>query len=96
MFAIAVSLTNGSGGQSGFTDSTLVEVFRSLSCGSDGLEHLRARVGTGTMDVVLFLRAGGLPEARIAALRLCEHVLAEEPALVGWSVQDCAPVEIPL
>jgi hypothetical protein len=96
VFAIAVALASQAGRQQGsLTDSTLVEVFRSLSRTSDGLEHLRARVGTDTMDIVLFLRACGVTEASAAAIRLCEYVLATAPALAGWTVTQCAPVEIP-
>jgi hypothetical protein len=96
VFAIAVALASQAGRQQGsLTDSTLVEVFRSLSSSSDGLEHLRARVGIDTIDIVLFLRACGVAGASAAALKLCEHVLAMEPALAGWTVTQCAPVEIP-
>jgi hypothetical protein len=96
VYAIAVSLAFEAGEpEVRFTDTTLVEVFRSLSVPADGLEHLRSRVGTDTMDVVLFLRAGGVAEATAAAVRLCDRVLDVEPVLRGWTVKQCAQVEIP-
>lgn len=96
MYAIAVSLAPAPGRQeSQLTGDALVEVFRSLSAPSDGLEHLRARVAANAIDIVLFLRATGVPDATTAALRLSEHVLDIEPALRGWTVQQCAQVEIP-
>lgn len=95
MYAIAVSLAFEAGKpETRLTDTTLVEVFRSLSTTSDGLEHLRARVGAVTMDIVLFLRAAGVSDATTAALRLCAHVLDVEPALRGWTIKHCAQVEI--
>jgi hypothetical protein len=96
VYAIAVSLALESGEpEDQLTGGTLVAVFRSLSAPSDGLEHLRARAGTDAIDIVLFLRATGVPEATAAALRLTEHVLDVEPALRGWTVKHCAQVEIP-
>ena len=95
MYAIAVSLALEVGEPAVLTDDALAEVFRSLSVPSDGLEHLRTRVGADVIELGLVLRATGIPEAAAAALRLCEHVLGMEPALSGWTVAQCAQVEIP-
>jgi hypothetical protein len=66
----------------------LVEILWAHALPGDGLEHIAKRVAGGTVDITLFVKAGGPESAYQAAIRICQSAINTCPTLADWRLVE--------
>ncbi|MEV4411634.1 hypothetical protein [Catellatospora sp. NPDC049609] len=87
MQLVKVTLTNVEPPGQRITESVATDLIWSYAQENDAVEHVRVRIGTDLMTVVLFIRSADEKAARESAANVVRRAM-KAPALQGWRINE--------
>jgi hypothetical protein len=80
-----VTLRSPSAGCASVTNDVVADLIWVHTVPADGLEHVRARVGAGRVDIIFFLRFDTQEGAESSAREICRRVVSSTSIFAGWN-----------